>query len=161
MRQIFLFGAALILTSCTSTDFQAWEGRTALVVEGHGGTRKIVDGVDVWMNGDPPRKFQVLGLVEDQRPGGIIPTARLKHDVVRKVRQYGGNAAILISSVSQLQGYYSTATANTNLYGNIYGYRYGNTCSGSYAGSARSFGSSTTVPITRRSPKFLVIKYLD
>jgi hypothetical protein len=152
---IFLFAALfiLILGGCASTDFQAWEGRQALVVEGRGGTKKIVDGMDVWMNGDPPRKFQVLGLVEDQRPGGIIPMAQLKHDVVRKVRQYGGNAAILISSVSQLRGYYSTATTNTNLYGSVY--------RGSYTGSATSFGSSTTVPLTSRASKFLVIKYLE
>jgi hypothetical protein len=62
----------------TSTDFQSWEGRNS-VVEGHGGTRKVVDGMDVWTHGDPPRRFQVLGIIEDERPGGIIPMAQLKY----------------------------------------------------------------------------------
>jgi hypothetical protein len=39
------------------------------VVQGHGDTRKIVDGMDVWTHGDPPRPFQVLGIIEDERPG--------------------------------------------------------------------------------------------
>ncbi|HEU0048722.1 MAG TPA: hypothetical protein VFQ43_14090, partial [Nitrososphaera sp.] len=70
--------AALSFFGCTSTDFQSWEGRSS-VVEGHGGTRKIVDGMDVWTHGDPPRRFQELGIIEDDRPGGLIPMARLKH----------------------------------------------------------------------------------
>ena len=94
--------AALSFFGCTSTDFQSWEGRSS-VVEGHGGTRKIVDGMDVWTHGDPPRRFQVLGIIEDDRPGGLIPMARLKHDIVAKARQSGGDAVILVSSASQLQ----------------------------------------------------------
>ena len=39
------------------------------MVQGHGDTRKIVDGMDVWTHGDPPRPFQVLGIIEDERPG--------------------------------------------------------------------------------------------
>ena len=70
--------------------------------------------------------------------------ARLKHDIVAKARQYGGNAIILVSSASQLQGYYTAASATA----------YG------YGGYASGFGSSTTVPITRRQSTYVVIKYL-
>ena len=38
--------------------------------------------------------------------------AEMKHDVAKKVREHGGDAVIMISSSSQLQGYYSTATVN-------------------------------------------------
>ena len=37
---------AFAFASCTSTDFQSWEGGNS-VVQGHGGTRKVVDGMDV------------------------------------------------------------------------------------------------------------------
>lgn len=134
----------LLLTGCTNTDFQAWEGGNA-VVQGHGGTRKIVDGMDVWTHGDPPRRFKVLGIIEDERPGGMIPMAQLKHDIVQKARQNGGNAVIFVSSASQLAGYYTASSASAYGYGN----------------SATAFGSSTTVPITRRSSTYVVIRYLD
>ena len=91
--------------SCTATDFQAWEGRNS-VVEGRSGIKKVVDGMDVWTYGDPPRRFQVLGIIQDERPGGIIPMAQLKHDIVQKARAAGGNAVIFVSSESQLAGYY-------------------------------------------------------
>jgi hypothetical protein len=45
------------------------------MVQGHGGTRKVVDGMDVWTHGDPPRPFKLLGIIEDERPGGMIPMA--------------------------------------------------------------------------------------
>jgi hypothetical protein len=143
-RFAFVMVVALLCVGCASTDFQSWEGRNS-VVEGHGGTRKVVDGMDVWTHGDPPRRFKVLGIIEDERPGGMIPMAQLKHDIVQKARQNGGNAVIFVSSASQLAGYYTASSASAYGYGN----------------SATAFGSSTTVPITRRSSTYVVIRYLD
>ena len=134
---------AAMFASCTSTEFESWEGRNS-VVEGHGGTRKVVDGMDVWTHGDPPRRFQVLGIIEDSRPAGIIPMAQLKHDIVAKARQSGGDAVIFASSQAQLQGYYTTGSATAYGFGNY----------------ASAYGSSVTVPVTRRSSAYVVIKYL-
>src|SRR6266446_2740361 len=130
-RILFLLAITVLCVGCTSTDFQSWEGRNS-VVEGHGGTRKVVDGMDIWTYGDPPRRFKVLGIIQDERPGGIIPMARLKHDIVEKARQNGGNAVILVSSASQLAGYYTS--------GSVTGYSYG--------GYGSAYGSATTIPIT-------------
>ena len=143
-RLALLLALAFALASCTSTDFQTWEGGNS-VVQGHGGTRKVVDGMDIWTRGDPPRRFKVLGMIEDERPGGMIPMAQLKHDIVQKARANGGNAVIFVSSASQLAGYYTASSASAYGYGN----------------SASAFGSSTTVPITRRSSTYVVIRYLD
>jgi hypothetical protein len=143
-RFAFVLSVTLLCIGCTSTDFQSWEGRNS-VVEGHGGTKKVVDGMDVWTHGDPPRRFKVLGIIEDERPGGIIPMAQLKHDIVQKARQNGRNAVIFVSSASQLAGYYTASSASAYGYGN----------------SATAFGSSTTVPLTRRSSTYVVIRYLD
>ena len=134
---------AVACFGCSNTEFQAWEGRNS-VVEGRGGTRTVVDGVDVWTFGDPPRRFQVLGIIQDNRPGGIIPMAQMKHDIVAKARQSGGDAVILLSSQSQLAGYYTSSSATAYGYGNF----------------ASAYGSSTTVPVTRHSAAFVVIKYL-
>jgi hypothetical protein len=101
--------------------------------------------MDVWTYGDPPRRFKDLGIIQDERPGGLIPMARMKHDIVDKARQNGGNAIIFVSSESQLRGYYTTSRATAYGYGN----------------SATAYGSSTTFPITRRSSTYVVIRYLD
>jgi hypothetical protein len=70
--------------------------------------------------------------------------AQMKHDIVAKARQSGGDAVILVSSQSQLAGYYTVGSATA----------YGN---GKFASA---YGSSTTVPLTRHSATFVVIKYL-
>ncbi len=142
-RIFFLFVIAAACVSCTNTEFQAWEGRNS-VVEGRGGTRKVVDGMDIWTYGDPPRRFQVLGIIQDNRPGGLIPMAQMKHDIVAKARQSGGDAVILVSSESQLRGYYTSGSATAFGYGNY----------------ASVYGSSVTMPITRHNSTFVVIKYL-
>ena len=100
--------------------------------------------MDIWTFGDPPRRLQVLGITQDERPGGLIRMAQLKHDIVQKARQYAGDAVIFASSQSQLAGYYTAGSASAYGYGN----------------SATAFGSSTTIPITRRSSTYVVIKYL-
>ena len=138
---LLLIAAACV--SCTNTEFQTYEGRNS-VVEGRGGTRKVVDGMDIWTYGDPPRRFQVLGIIQDNRPGGLIPMAQLKHDIVAKARQSGGDAVILVSSESQLRGYYTSSNATAYGYGNY----------------ASAYGSSVTMPITRHNSTFVVIKYL-
>src|SRR4051794_21265977 len=117
MRNLTLVFAvmALVFSGC-STDFEAWEGQNS-VIQGHGGTRKVVDGIDVWTYGDPPHKFRILGIIDDERPGGIIPMAQMKHDVAKAVRERGGDAIIMISSESQLRGYYTFGSATTNIYG--------------------------------------------
>jgi hypothetical protein len=142
-RILFLLVVAVACVSCTNTEFQSWEGRNS-VVEGRGGTRKVVDGMDVWTYGDPPRRFQVLGIIQDNRPGGIIPMAQMKHDIVAKARQSGGDAVIILSSQSQLAGYYTSGSATAYGYGNF----------------ASAYGNSTTVPLTRHTATFVVIKYL-
>ena len=106
-RFLFLLVIAVTAVGCSNTEFQSWEGRNS-VVEGRGGTRKVVDGMDVWTYGDPLCCFQVIGIIQDNRPGGVIPMAQMKHDIVAKARQSGGDAVIIVSSQSQLAGYYTS-----------------------------------------------------
>jgi hypothetical protein len=51
---------------------------------------------------------------------------------------------VVVSSQSQLAGYYTSGSATAYGYGNW----------------ASAYGSSTTVPITRHTANFVVIKYL-
>lgn len=139
-----LVGLFLVITGCATTEFKPFEARVN-VFEGNGGTKTTVAGMDVWDNGDPPRKFALLGIIEDERPGGPIPMSSLKSDVVQKAKEVGGDAVIQLNSNSQLVGVYSSGSATANSYGR----------------TTTAYGSSTAVPMRRNYSKFAVIKYLE
>ena len=92
---------------CATTQHKHYEGRNA-VVEGKGGTREVVDGMDIWDNGDPPRRYQIVGVIEDERAAGIIGNAMLKGDLVKKAREAGGDAIVRVSSDSRIAGFVTT-----------------------------------------------------
>jgi hypothetical protein len=134
---------AMLLTAC-ATEFKVFEAKNN-VFEGAGGTKVVVDGMDVWDNGEPPKKFKILGFVEDERPGGPIYMAQLRGDVVRKARQAGGDAVIQVGSQSQISGYYSSGAGTATSVGD----------------TTTATGFNSTVAIRRSTSKFAVIKYLE
>ena len=134
----------LLVAGCATTEFKSYEGNNA-VIEGKGGTKIVVDGMEMWDNGDPPRSFKLLGIIDDERPGGIVPMAQLKGDVVKRARQAGGDAVIQLRSQSQIAGYYAAATATASNLGN----------------TASVQGSAVAVPMRRNVAQFAVIKYVD
>lgn len=128
--------AIIFLSGCASTSFQVYEGRNN-VFQGEGGTRTSIAGIDFWEHGDPPRKCELLGIITDDRPGGMVPMSRLKADIAKKAKEVGGDAVVLLSSGSNIRGY----AVNTSAY---------------------SYGTTgTAVPITRNKASFAVLKYLD
>lgn len=132
-----------VLASCATTDYKPFEARDNLF-EGRGGTKEVVDGMEIWDNGEPPRKFTILGIIDDRRSGGLIPMLQLKSDVVKKAREAGGDAVLELGNSSQLSGLYASGSASATAYGN----------------SATAYGSSTTVPMFRNAAKFAVIKWV-
>jgi hypothetical protein len=86
--------ASLGLTpGCTSVDFQTYEGRNRFS-EGAGGTRVTVSGVDIWTNGTPPRRFEMLGVLTVDIGEGWGATDIVRSEVASQVRRAGGDAAI-------------------------------------------------------------------
>jgi hypothetical protein len=85
-----LIFAAVTLHGCASTDFQPLESQGPVVAQGQWGTRKVVDGVDIWTTGAPPRKYRVLGVINDTRGAGPIPMAGYYGGIAAKVKRYGG-----------------------------------------------------------------------
>lgn len=146
MCKFFVAAIAMLvlLGGCASTQFKVYEGR-GNVIEGHGGTRVVVDGMDIWENGEPPRKFKFLGLIEDERPGGIIPMGQLQGDIVKKAREVGGQALIKINSQSQIMGYQTSGFASANTLGT----------------TTRAAGTSTTIAARKNFATFAVIEYLE
>lgn len=134
--------AVLFLAGCATTEYKAFEGKFN-VIDGQGGTKVVVDSMEIWDNGAPPRKFKVLGIIDDERPGGLIPMSQLRSDMVKKAREAGGDAIIQLNSQSQIAGYYTSGSASA------------------YGNSATAYGSSTTMPVRRNMAKYAVIKYLE
>jgi hypothetical protein len=58
-----------MLAGCASvtTEYKTFEGVRAGIVEGKGGAKVIVDGMEIWEDGEPPRKFKVLGFIDETR----------------------------------------------------------------------------------------------
>src|SRR5712692_3234901 len=145
--KMFIFPAVfllLLVACCAHTDYKPFEAKDN-VFEGKGGTKEIVDEMEFWENGEPPRKFKILGIIEDQRPGGLIPMSSLRSDIVEKAREVDGDAVIQIGSQSHITGFYNSGSASAYSYGR----------------STTAYGSSTTIPVRRNFAKFIVIKYLD
>jgi hypothetical protein len=141
---LLIIAATLLLAGCASTEFQAFEGK-ASIFEGLGGTKTVIGGVEFWENGEPPRKFKLLGIISDERPAGLIPMASLKKDIAKKAKEQKADAVILLSSESKLMGTVYNASATTQFYGN----------------TAVTSGSGTSVPVMRNNAKFAIVRYVD
>jgi len=139
----------LLLTACTSTDFLRYEGRKDLVFEGQGGARTVVDGVDFWEQGEPPRKYQLLGYIRDERGTGLIYRLKKNGDIAAKAKAVGGDAVMALSSSTTLTG---TIVNNVGGSATTYGTR---------SATTTGYGTTVSVPVGRTEGSYAVLKYLD
>jgi hypothetical protein len=154
---IFMFALCLLVGGCASTNYSAFEG--GRVVEGTGGTKKTVDGIDIWNNGTPPRKFKVIGIIDDVRRQSLIGMAGYEGALVKKAKEAGGDGIIFLDSHSELVGYYNSGESGTaHTTGSAYGY--GNTAYYQGQTTYQSYGSTTSA-IRNKVTKVAVIKYVD
>jgi hypothetical protein len=156
MRKIkFILLAAVVSLAGCATEYYTYSGSP--VIQGHGGASKRVDGIDLWVIGTPPRKFQVIGYIEDSRPGGPIPMAARDGQLAAKVRAAGGDGLIMSSDASRYIGTFTTANASAYTSGNV-----------NFAGNGANFNANTnanansvSMPIYRRDSRYFVIKYVE
>jgi len=79
------------------TTFSAYEG-PARVEEGQGGTKISKNGIDYWTSGTPPRRYQIVGMIEDKRDEeNSWRTAIGSPKVARLTKAAGGDAVIIQS----------------------------------------------------------------
>lgn len=78
-------------------DFATYEG-TPQIAQGTGGTKISKHGIDYWITGTPPRRYQVIGYVQDKRDedwdGG---RAVGSPNIAKKVKIARGDAVIIQS----------------------------------------------------------------
>ncbi|MGZ5615255.1 MAG: hypothetical protein ACXWE2_11410 [Methylobacter sp.] len=111
----------LLLTgcACATTEYKAFEGVQAGIMDGKGGAKVIVDGMDVWDSGEPPRKFKILGFIDDNRTKSWFSThmSSVRDDVVEAARAAGGDAIVKMNTQAQLSEFYKAGGATVNVYG--------------------------------------------
>ena len=134
------------------TEFLSYEGRDA-IHEGQGGEKKVVNGVDFWMSGDPPHRYQVLGSIADRRHEtgliGMVRMSSLDADIAKEAKVAGGDAVILTSESEEFLG--RMDTSNTSINGNV--------AANSFSANATStsFGRA----IKNHLARYVVVRYLD
>jgi len=140
-----LLVCVLAAAGCATTTYRPFETRGDALFEGKGGVRAAHDGMEIWDFGDPPRRYKVLGFIDDERPGSAAQMSRLLGDVVQKARDVGGQALIQVRNQSQITGWQSVdGTAPTAV-----------------GSSATTAGTTTAMPIRRNRAQFIVIRYVD
>jgi len=105
MRSIFVILAVLIAgcASLAGVDYQPYAGKTN-VYQGEGGTKVIVDNVDLWADGTPPSKFSILGVATIAVGAGSSNEDAVRSVIAGKVKEMGGNGAIQINNNPSFSG---------------------------------------------------------
>lgn len=138
-----------------ASDFVVYEGKDA-IREGNGEEKKPVDGIDFWANGAPPKKFKILGYIEDtRRQSGLIGKLRmsgLDSSVAKQAKGAGGDAVIVVDANAETTGYvgnsYTSEQASATSNGN------------SATAQGHSWTSSGTVAVQKQHSRYAVVKYL-
>ena len=137
MKTKFLLTALnllLALPGCVVTKSLEYTDRT--VYQGTGGACETKDGIDLWWNGTPNRKYIIIGLLIQ---GTLSPAGDAA--LVQEAKARGGNGILRGSRDSQQVGSVTTGNAYISPYGYIN-------------------GSSSTRAIIRGEYQYYVIKYL-
>jgi hypothetical protein len=144
-------------------EFIGYEGKNA-ISEGDGGAKKTVDGIDIWSDGAPPRRFQLLGYINDTRHKtgiwGKISMSNLDSDIADVAKKNGGDAVILMDSNAETIGTvgnaFSTSNGSSMTNGNV-GASHWNS-----ATTAQSTGTTTgfSAAVQKQHSKYAVVKYL-
>jgi len=87
---------AILLASCATTNFTEYHDQN--IIQGKGGTVRVVEGIDFWEKGEPDRKYRILGVIDDSRHEGVNFQFIKDRDIALDARKHGGDAVILTDS---------------------------------------------------------------
>jgi len=162
---LILAAGAATLTSCT-TKYKTWQGGGVQV--GRGGACETVEGIEVWSHGTPNRPYRITGLIEDSRPGGVIPMAMRASAVARQAKAKGADGLIVVNEGKEYLGTFNsmnsystlnaatTVRANTQFYGNN-AYTNGTATT---TGGVNTFGSGMSVPLMQANGTYEAFNYV-
>ncbi len=138
MRAILLAVAAAVLSGCAIVDYEKFEGANQAQV-GSGGTKTVVEGVDIWNYGAPPRPYRILGMATATIANGPAGPSMIRSSIANKVKEAGGNAAINVDTIDSGGG----------------------AAIGQSFGAGGGYATSTAVLIGRITARYLIVRYED
>lgn len=142
VRAAIVVVALFVATPALSkTTFEQWEGKSK-VFEGEGGTKIVANDIDFWTTGSPPRKFEIVGIIEDDRGTGPLSGSAMRSEKVAKlIAKHGGTAAILLSRDTRVAGVIHDGQFSVS----------GN----------QAYGGGSSVAVRKATTRLAVIKYVE
>lgn len=80
----------LFFSSCSHTYFYPYQGKNVQIGKGSG--KRVINGIDVWSDGLPKKKYTIIGVIHDNR-SGLFSSGVLK-SVTKKAKQHGADGII-------------------------------------------------------------------
>lgn len=155
VRSCLLVLTILSSTAALAQEFTAYEGKSALR-EGEGGSKKMVEGVEFWSDGAPPRKFKLIGYIADRRHKsgllGKISMSSLETDVAQIAKKNGGDAVIIMWAEAETIGVIANNFGSTSGTARVQG--------NSVTGNATGWNTGMAAPVQKQNSKFAVVQYL-
>ena len=121
LRGIALAVVVASLTGCalySNGNFEPYSGPNEFT--GQGGSKRTVDGIDIWDTGSPPQRFRILGYIfqrnlDNGSVMSVLANLDTQHEIVKQAKLAGGNAIIFEAQNSKTLGY----SGNVDYYGNF------------------------------------------
>lgn len=150
--------AALACGGCASTKFHPYVGAKPIV--GRGGAPEHIEGIDMWIEGTPSRKFIIIGIIQDERPGGRIPMAMRNQQVAQTAKINGGDGVLIKFDEREILGSVSSGQTFTSGQASGTAYGIGNMGFAQASGTSSTSGFGVSAAVSRRHARYYVIKYL-
>ena len=74
------------------------------IFQGEGGTVRIVNGMEIWENGQPNRKYKIIGIIEEKGKGGLISGIGRDEKVIQEAKEHNADAVIIQEKKDVLYG---------------------------------------------------------
>lgn len=97
---LLLLPLLLFLTSCANTTYIPVENGKRTV--GKGAILRKVDGIDIWSDGQPPRPYQIIGVIHDRRNG--LRKGDLLKDLAKAAKKRKGDAILAYQAYGASSG---------------------------------------------------------
>ncbi len=137
--QLFILTITLfLLTSCASVNFTPY--RSSEILQGRGGSIRVIEGVDFWENGEPDQKYKIIGVIDYKANDKPIQNMTMNTKIAKKAIENGGNGVIFVSEEKENRG--SITQFNPNTFG-------------------RPGINATSANIIKKQRKFYVIQYVN
>jgi hypothetical protein len=92
-----LAAGLLLMSGCKHASYATFRGTGP--VQGTGGTVRSIEGIEIWENGTPNRKYSILGVSDQERKGNN--DKKYDKELCQLAQKHGGNAIIMVSEAPE------------------------------------------------------------